>query len=108
MGLQVASALSEGSVDHAAAELSKQIERRLGSVPPKLLLVFGSTAQPLAELAPLLARRYPGAALLGLRLLVSSSSPGTRRTLRQSWPLPAISWCFRALVAVSRKIRKQR
>jgi methyl-accepting chemotaxis protein len=64
MTIRVASALSKGSVTEVVDSLCGQLIDKLAGETPRLLLVFGSTLQPLEQLAPELALRMPTATLL--------------------------------------------
>src|SRR5262249_55493125 len=49
----------------AIGQLTEELTRKLAGKAPVLVLAFGSTAQPLSELMPLLATQFPGSVLLG-------------------------------------------
>jgi methyl-accepting chemotaxis protein len=65
MTTKVATALASGSVPEVKAELLRKLDEGLGGRTPALALVFASTQQPLGELLPGLARRWPAAVVLG-------------------------------------------
>lgn len=65
METRIATAIATGSAAEAAESLGREVATQLGGAAPALLLVFGSTAQPLSELMPPLAARFPGARVLG-------------------------------------------
>jgi methyl-accepting chemotaxis protein len=61
---RVATAIAQGGAYDAARALIGQVREKLAD-PPVFLAVFGSTAQPLAEMMPLVAAAFPGATLIG-------------------------------------------
>jgi hypothetical protein len=65
MKTQIATALASGSANDAAAELGRHVRATLAGAEPKLLIAFGSTSQPLGELAGRLATEFPDAVLIG-------------------------------------------
>jgi len=65
METRVATALASGSVQDATRALAKDVRSGLGDAAPQLLVVFGSTEQPLGELLARLQAEFPEAALLG-------------------------------------------
>src|SRR5262245_42928375 len=65
MTTQFAAASATGAADQAARTLANGVRGELGDQAPKLLFLFASTGQPLAELAPLVAREFPKARLIG-------------------------------------------
>jgi len=61
----VATALAKGTVDSVARELVETLRTGLYGAEPQLVLVFASPEQPLSSLAPLVAKQFPTATLLG-------------------------------------------
>jgi methyl-accepting chemotaxis protein len=65
MTTHIATALAHGPVSDTAGMLVREVRAKLGDVQPVLLVLFASTAQPLEALAPLIAKQFPTATLLG-------------------------------------------
>ncbi len=65
MQRQGASAVTAAKCPQAAVELAEELQKQLGSVAPALMFVFASTSQPLSELLPLMAAKFPNTAVLG-------------------------------------------
>jgi methyl-accepting chemotaxis protein len=65
MTTRIATTRVSGSTLAAAEAIDRDLRAKLGGQSPALLMMFASTAQPLAELAKALAGRFPGAAVLG-------------------------------------------
>ncbi|MEM9195360.1 MAG: FIST N-terminal domain-containing protein [Myxococcota bacterium] len=61
----VASATARGTATEAADALSAGLKRSLQETDPKLVMVFASTDQPLAEVVATLAPRLPGSCVVG-------------------------------------------
>ena len=61
---RVATAIAQGGAGEAARALIGQVRAELGD-SPVFLALFGSTKQPLAEMAPHVAAAFPGATLVG-------------------------------------------
>lgn len=61
----IATANAKGSAASAARALCESLDAQLAGATPALVMAFASTAQPLQELAPLLAAHYPSAVVLG-------------------------------------------
>ena len=59
------SAMSRATAPQAAHELVETLRSGLEGRAPKLVFVFASTRQPLAELVPIVAAAFPGSMLLG-------------------------------------------
>src|SRR5579883_3024309 len=61
---KIATALATGTASEAAVALTREVRAKL-SDKPVLLVLFASTAQPLEALAPIVAREFPAATLVG-------------------------------------------
>jgi hypothetical protein len=65
MKTQIATGLATGTARDAAGTLAGHVRASFAGTEPALLVVFGSTAQPLAGLTRQLAGEFPGAVLIG-------------------------------------------
>jgi methyl-accepting chemotaxis protein len=65
METHVVTASAGGRASEAAKAIKAELSETLGGQTPALVMVFGSTSQPLADLAPILAEGFPGAMVLG-------------------------------------------
>ncbi len=65
MDTHVATASAGGTAPEAVEKIKTELLAQLAGRAPALVMVFGSTAQPLGEMAPVLSRAFPGAAVLG-------------------------------------------
>ena len=61
----IVSSAASGASSDACPVLIRELRRGLGDLQPALVMVFASTAQPLAEVAPALSEAFPGVAVLG-------------------------------------------
>src|SRR4051812_42981776 len=61
----VVTAMAQGGAESAAAALISRLREGFGGTEPRFIALFASTAQPLDVLTPLVARAFPGAALVG-------------------------------------------
>lgn len=61
----VATASAAGPAPRAASDLVQQLSTGLGGASPALVMVFASTEQPLAAVAPIVAAAFPSAKVLG-------------------------------------------
>jgi len=59
MKTTVATSTASGGIDSVAERITSDLMSRLGGQQPAVVLVFASTAQPLDELLPILAKRFP-------------------------------------------------
>jgi methyl-accepting chemotaxis protein len=65
MDTHVVTASATGHAAGAAEQLVADLKRELRGEEPALVMTFASTAQPLGEIAPALAKAFPGATVLG-------------------------------------------
>src|SRR4051812_7086527 len=64
METRIATALAHGTPAEAAPLLAQELSKQLAGATPVLVMVFASTVQPLSQLMPLLAARFPESVLL--------------------------------------------
>ena len=65
MGSQVVTAIAQGDAEPAAASLITRLREGFAGKEPCFIALFTSTKQPLEEMAPRVARAFPGATLVG-------------------------------------------
>jgi methyl-accepting chemotaxis protein len=65
MPTHVVTASAAGAAASAAERIASELRRGLGSEEAALVMLFASTGQPLPEVAPIVARAFPGATVLG-------------------------------------------
>ena len=65
MTTKVATAMASGDVSHASNELIARVKATLGDDRPQLLVLFCSTAQPLADASRRVADAFPDVTLIG-------------------------------------------
>src|SRR5690348_5049792 len=58
-------AMAQGGAESAAAALVSRLREGFAGTEPRFIALFASTAPPLDAIAPLVARAFPGAALVG-------------------------------------------
>jgi methyl-accepting chemotaxis protein len=65
MTTQIATALATGTAEAAGSALADDLASQLGAHTPALIMVFGSTEQPLGALGQTIGARFPGTVVLG-------------------------------------------
>ncbi len=102
MGTIIATALASGGAHQVSTRLAQSLREQLGGVEPVLVVVFGSTEQPLGELMHGLTAAFPGATAIGASTAGEFTEAGDAKRAAAAF---AVAGDLRASAALAADLR---